>query len=67
VVIVQDEPVVEVASPNPDGSWRSVFHRGLDARLRLDALEVEIGLNEVFARTETGSAAVAVEEPRADG
>jgi Uma2 family endonuclease len=51
VVIVQDEPVVEVASPNPDGSWRSVFHRGLEARLRLDALEVEIGLDEIFART----------------
>jgi Uma2 family endonuclease len=52
VVIVQDEPVVEVASPNPDGSWRSVFHRGLGARLRLDALKVEIGLDEVFVRTE---------------
>jgi Uma2 family endonuclease len=52
VVVVQDEPVVEVASPNPDGSWRSVFHRGLEARLRLDALEVEIGLGEIFARTE---------------
>jgi Uma2 family endonuclease len=58
VVVVQDEPVVEVAAPNPDGSWRSVFHRGLEARLRLDALEVELGLDEIFARTE-------VAEPRA--
>jgi hypothetical protein len=27
-----------------------VIHRGLDARLRLDALGVEIRLDEVFAR-----------------
>jgi Uma2 family endonuclease len=50
VVVDQGKPVVEVALRNDDGSWRSVIHRELDARLRLDALGVEIGLEEVFAR-----------------
>jgi Uma2 family endonuclease len=50
LLVDQGKPVVEVASRNDDGSWRSVIHRGLDARLRLDALGVEIGLDEVFAR-----------------
>jgi Uma2 family endonuclease len=50
VLIGQDEPAAEVASRSDDGSWRSVIHRGLDARLRLDALGVELGLDEVFAR-----------------
>ncbi|HSA81485.1 MAG TPA: Uma2 family endonuclease [Geminicoccaceae bacterium] len=50
VLIDQDQPIVEIASPDPEGSWRSVIHRGLDARLRLDALGVEIGLKEVFPR-----------------
>jgi Uma2 family endonuclease len=50
VVVDQGKPVVEVASRNDDGSWRSVIHRGLDTRLRLDILGVEIGLEEVFAR-----------------
>jgi len=50
LLVDQYKPVVEVASRNDDGSWRSVIHRGLDARLRLDALGVEIGLDEVFAR-----------------
>ncbi len=50
VLIDQIEPVAEVASRADDGSWRSVLHRGLDARLRLDALGVELGLDEIFAR-----------------
>ena len=50
LLVDQDKPVVELASRSDDGSWRSVIHRGLDARLRLDVLGVEIGLDEVFAR-----------------
>lgn len=42
VLIDQDEVGVEVASPDPDGAWRSVILRRLD--------DVEIGLDEVFAR-----------------
>jgi len=57
------EPVVEVASRDPDGSWRSVIHRDLQARLRLEALGVEIGLDEVFARVEFTEQ----EAPRASG
>ena len=51
LLIGQDEPTVEVASRADDGSWRSVIHRGLDARLRLDAPGIEeVSLAEVFAR-----------------
>ncbi len=49
-LIDQNEPVVEVASRDDDDSWRSVIHRGLDARLQLNALGVEIDLAEIFAR-----------------
>lgn len=52
VLVDQSAPVVEVASRDPDGSWRSVVHRDLEARLRLETLGVEIGLEEVFARVE---------------
>ena len=57
VLIDQDQPIVEISSPDPGGSWRSVIHRGLDARLRLDALGIEIGLEEVFARVSFAPAA----------
>lgn len=50
VLIDQKKPVVEVASRDDDGSWRSVIHRGLDGHMRLDTLGVEIGLEEFFAR-----------------
>jgi Uma2 family endonuclease len=50
MLVDQSKPVVEVASRSDDGSWRSTIHRGLDGHLRLDALGVEIGLEEVFAR-----------------
>jgi Uma2 family endonuclease len=50
VLIAQDAPTVEVASRDPDGTWRSVIHRSLDARLQLAALDLDIGLDEIFAR-----------------
>jgi Uma2 family endonuclease len=50
LLIGQDEPTVEVASRAGDGSWRSLVYRGLDARLKLDALDVELDLEEIFAR-----------------
>lgn len=55
VLIDQHEGGVEVASPDPDGTWRSVVLRRLDARLRLEALGVEIGLDEVFQRVTFGA------------
>ncbi len=59
LLVDQNEPVVEVASRADDGSWRSVLHRGLDARLRLDALGVELGLDEIFARVTFAPASAA--------
>jgi hypothetical protein len=50
VLVDQDEGGVEVTSPNPDGTWRSVILRDLSDRLGLSALRAEIGLDEVFAR-----------------
>ena len=61
VLIDQDEPVVEVASRDDDGSWRSVIHRGLDGRVRLEALGIEISLEEIFARVTFAPASPAVE------
>jgi Uma2 family endonuclease len=55
VLIAQDKPTVEVASRDPDGTWRSVIHRDLGARIRLEALELDIGLDEVFARVTLAS------------
>jgi Uma2 family endonuclease len=57
VLIDQAKPVVEVASRDDDGSWRSVMHRGLDVRVRLGALGAEIGLDEIFARVAFAPAA----------
>ncbi len=66
VLIDQNEAGAEVASRNDDGSWRSLIHRGLDARLRLDALGVELGLDEIFARvTLTAASSAQTAEPAA--
>ena len=56
LLIDQNEAGAEVASRADDGSWRSVIHRGLDDRLRLDALGVELGLAEIFAQVTFGAA-----------
>jgi Uma2 family endonuclease len=50
VLIDQDEAGVEITSPNADGTWQSVIVRSLGERLQLPALNLEIGLEEVFAR-----------------
>jgi Uma2 family endonuclease len=54
VLVDQDEVGVEVASPDPAGGWRSVILRRLEDCLQLPALNVEIGLDEVFARVTLG-------------
>ena len=59
LLIDQSEAGAEVASRADDGSWRSLIHLGLDARLRLDALGVELGLDEIFARVTFAPAAPA--------
>jgi hypothetical protein len=40
---------VEVTGPNDDGAWQSVIVRELGGRLRLPALNLDLGLEEVFA------------------
>ena len=61
MLIDQDQLIVEISSPDPGGSWRSVIHRGLDASLLLNALGVGIGLEEVVARVAFAPAATAEE------
>ena len=50
LLVGQDEPVVEVASWQEDGSWRSVIHRDLDALAALPSLGVELPCRDVFAQ-----------------
>jgi Uma2 family endonuclease len=52
LLVGQDEPVVEVASWQEDGSWRSVIHREADAVASLEALGVELPCSEIFARVD---------------
>ena len=71
VLVDQDEGGVEVTSPNPDGTWRSVVLRDLGARLELTRLNVQIGLEQVFARvafpgSTTGSGAAGTSESARD-
>jgi len=49
VVFVSSEShLVEVASANPDGSWTSIFYRGLDAAAVMPAIEAELPLALVY-------------------
>ena len=49
LLIGQNEAVVEVASWQEDGSWRSVIHRDLEAVAALPALGIELPCREIFA------------------
>ena len=64
ILIDQNEPAAEVASRADDGSWRSVVHRGLDDRVQLQALGIEIGLDEIFARVTFAPASADAPEAR---
>jgi Uma2 family endonuclease len=52
VLIDQREPTAEVATREPDGTWRSVVVEGLDGSLELPALGLSVPLAEVFADVE---------------
>jgi Uma2 family endonuclease len=49
LLVAQDRVKVELASRAADGSWRSVFHTGLDQLLPLEAIGVELPLAAVYA------------------
>jgi Uma2 family endonuclease len=48
LVVAQDQAKVEVASRDPDGTWRSVFHIGLDAELHLAAFDINLPLAGIY-------------------
>lgn len=52
--VAADEVRVELATREPDGSWRSRFYTDLDAVLPLDALDVVLPLAEIYAGAELG-------------
>ncbi|HEX6144119.1 MAG TPA: Uma2 family endonuclease [Geminicoccaceae bacterium] len=55
VLVGQDEPVVEVASWQDDGSWRSVIHRDPAAVAALPALGIELPCSEIFSGVTFGA------------
>ncbi len=67
VLIDQNEPTVEVASLEADGTWRSVIQHGLEGTRRLEALGVEVGLDEVFARVTFAAPPAALPAAEAPG
>ena len=59
LVVAQDQAKVEVASRDPDGTWRSVFHIGLDAELHLAAFDINLPLAGIYEDIEFPAAASA--------
>jgi Uma2 family endonuclease len=67
VLIDQFKPVVEVATRDEDGSWRSVIQRGLEGHAQLTALGLELDLEEIFSRVGfTGSETAEGRAPPSD-
>jgi Uma2 family endonuclease len=63
VLVSQRSPLVEVFLRQPDETWKLTVYRDLDAVARLESIEAELPLSEVYYRvefppeTEVGSAA----------
>lgn len=49
VLVDQHEPSVQVFLRQGEGTWRMTFYRGLDAVAKLEAVEIELPLTEVYA------------------
>ncbi len=52
VLIDQDRPRVEVLSRTADGRWELNYATGLDNVLKIDVVQIEIPLSEVYDRVE---------------
>ena len=48
VLISQDAPRAEVFRRQKDGTWVFTFISGLDARLRLESVQAEVALAELY-------------------
>lgn len=48
VLISQAAPSVEVFSKQPDGNWMLIHLKGLDAKARLQSLDIELSLAEIY-------------------
>jgi Uma2 family endonuclease len=52
LLVCQDEPRIEAFHRNDDGTWTLVEVAGLDGRLPLTPLGIELALREVYAKVE---------------
>ena len=57
VLISQDELNVQVFLRQDDATWKLTFYRGLDAVARLESIEIDLPLAEVYAGVKFGSEA----------
>jgi Uma2 family endonuclease len=49
VLIAQDEPAVEVRHKSSDGRWVMTFYEGLNSVAKLESLDIEVPLAELYA------------------
>lgn len=52
VLIYQDAPFVEHHEKQPDGRWTHNAADGIDDRLQIDSIEIELSLREIYDRVE---------------
>ena len=48
VLIAQDRAAVEVRRKSPDGRWIMTFYEGLDSVAKLESLDIELPLGELY-------------------
>jgi Uma2 family endonuclease len=52
VLIAQNQPLIEIFRKTPEGNWTLFSYRGVDTVLRLQTLNIEIPLNQIYADIE---------------
>jgi len=56
LVVSPDRAAVELFTPEPDGSWRSRLYEGLEARVPIPALDLELSVAELYEGADLGEA-----------
>lgn len=55
LLIASNEPLVEILTREPDGTWRSRLVRGLDVALKVEPLGLELSLAGIYAGADLAS------------
>jgi Uma2 family endonuclease len=50
VLVHQDEPRIELYTRHPDGSWRFEAANGIDATIRMEEIDCELRLADIYRR-----------------